>query len=103
MFNSVLDEPDVPLREQVQRQAIQIDQEVDNLNFKLINVQKEIDEQSMRNRQGMGINALSANQDYQNSMTAIEDISNILGKYYDTLKWIQGSAVDLQFQTQELE
>lgn len=51
----------------------------------------------------MGLNALSANQDHANSLESVEDISKILGNYYDTLKWIQGSAVDLQFQTQELE
>ena len=97
MFRSALDEPDVPLREQVQKQAIQIDGEVETLNFKLMNVQKEIDERSFKTNKAMGLNALSANQDYHNSLDAVEDISKILGNYYDTLKWIQGSAVDLQF------
>jgi hypothetical protein len=45
----------------------------------------------------MGMSALSANQEYEDSLQATEDISKILGNYYDTLKWIQGSAVDLQF------
>ena len=60
-------------------------------------VQKEIDEKSFKSKKGMGLSALSANQEYEDSLQATEDISKILGNYYDTLKWIQGSAVDLQF------
>ena len=61
---------------------------MENLNFKLSNVQKEIDEKSFKSNKAMGLNALEANQDYNNSLEAVEDISKILGNYYDTLKWI---------------
>ena len=33
----------------------------------------------------------------------VRDIELIIAQYYQSLKWIQGTAVDLQFQTQEIE
>jgi hypothetical protein len=31
------------------------------------------------------------------------DINNTLNLYYDTLKWVENSAVDLKFQVEEVE
>lgn len=31
------------------------------------------------------------------SARAAQDIEKILGIYYDTLKWVQGSAIELEF------
>ena len=33
----------------------------------------------------------------------IRDINSTLNMYYDTLKWIENAAVDLRFQTEEVE
>ena len=41
--------------------------------------------------------------DAQKALRAKQDIESILGSFHETLKWIQGNAIDLEHQTKELE
>ena len=81
---------------------------MDELNNKLIDTQKRIDGFMMQNQsQRETINSNRAGYSFQSKeeehIQATNDIQSILGTYYDTLKWIQGTALDLQFQTNEIE
>ena len=42
---------------------------------------------------------VGSDQEFKNSVQTTQDMEQILSTYYDTLQWIQSSAVDLQFQT----
>lgn len=104
-FGLELDE--VPLREQVYRNALQIDSDVTDLNRNVIEIQKEIDGMMKKNDHQAKSNAVMfsmKNGSNQNDViSATGDIQKILGTYYESLKWIQSAAIDLQFQTQEIE
>ena len=109
------------MKETVFKQAQMIDESIQALDQDLTDVQIKIDQHQMKNDRELKYRALtigagSSVQDaYQrgrygaeypgqsSSMQAAQDIEKILGIYYDTLKWVQGSAIELEFQTQELE
>ena len=91
---------ELPLRDQILHQASTIENDVDALNSKLIDTQQRIDGFMMQNSsQRQRINANNANFSFQSKeeehIQATNDIQSILGTYYDTLKWIQGTALDL--------
>lgn len=109
------------LKETVFKQAQEIDRSIDTLDLDLADVQRKIDQHQMKNDKELPFRALnigggaSVHDAYQrgrygaeypgqsSTMQAAQDIEKILGIYYDTLKWVQGSAIELEFQTQELE
>jgi len=75
-------------------------------------VQQKIDVHQMKNDSDLkyrSLNIASSSPAYQrgrygaeypgenSSLQAARDIEKILGIYYDTLKWVQGSAIELEF------
>ena len=81
-----------------------IEDDLDHLNTVVADVEEEVRSQNLKNRAGSKRAALEiggsqfvpqGDEGYRKSVEAAGDIEEILGKYYDTLKWIQGSAVDL--------
>lgn len=106
------------MKDTVFKQAQRIDSSIDHLDQELREVQEKIDTHQMKNDQSLKYNALnieSTSPAYQrgrygaeypgenSSVQAARDIEKILGIYYDTLKWVQGSAIELEYQTKELE
>lgn len=99
---------EAPLRQQVFANAKKLDHEIDGLNGQLSSVQQTIDHLMMRNSPnarseclGMALGGASGLNN--STLQSTKDIEQILNSYYQALKWIQGTAVDLQFQTQEIE
>ena len=96
----------VPLRDQVFRNAANIDKEVEDLNGQLVGVQQTVDNLMMKSNKDakydcIGLTMQPGGND--NQIQATQDIEQILNKYYQALKWIQGTSIDLQYQTQEIE
>ena len=96
-----------PERQKVLQSANNIEGQVEKLNSELIATQKSIDDIMMKDNMkaknyGLGL-ALSQGAEKNESTIATPDIEKILNTYYSTLKWIQGAAVELEFQTGEIE
>lgn len=98
-----LDGPDADphgqTRDQVYGQAINIDQSLDGLNQDLTEIRQRIDGYQERTRgQPFKALALGTDKDTLEGMSENrQDIERILNTFYDTMKWVQGSALDLQF------
>ena len=82
-----------------------IDQSLDGLNQDLTEIRNRIDKYQERTHgQPFKAMALGTDKDTMEVMSeSREDIERILNTFYDTMKWVQGSALDLQFQTKELD
>ena len=94
---------EVPLRDRVLQNTKLIDTEIDNLNSKLQGAQQEIDHIKQKGNINSSSQAMKYSLQTQSNMKDMESVEKILGSYYQSLKWIQGTAIDLQFQTQEIE
>ena len=85
------------------RNALQIDSDVTDLNREVIEIQKEIDVMMKKNNKEAKSNgvlfSMKNSSNHGDVITATGDIQKILGTYYESLKWIQSAAIDLQFQT----
>lgn len=106
------------LKDVVFKQAQNIEQSISVLDDELQDVQQKIDQHQMKHDKDLvykSLNASATSPAYQrgrygadfpgesSTQQAAQDIEKILGIYYDTLKWVQGSAIELEFQTKELE
>jgi len=99
----------------VLNQATLLDQQIDSLQRQLDEINSKIEQQNRQsNAQNiqsslllLGSSSSPAGEEGASEVAkmfkAKENIECIMSQLYETLKWVQGSALDLQFQTQEIE